>query len=136
VTVKICPAIVIVPFRPGPVVAAAVNCTSPFPLPLAPEVIVSHGTWLAAVQLHPGPAVTATFAGDAAEGSAAEVGAIVYAHPSDWMTLTFCPAIVIVALREGVADGGTSNETVPFPCPLGVRIWIHSASAATVHEHI
>ena len=114
-TVKICPAIVIVPFRAGPVVAAAVNCTSPVPLPVAPAVIVSHGTWLAAVQLHPGPAVTATFPVDAADGSVAEVGAIEYAHPSDWMTLTFWPAIVIVALRVGVADGGTSNETVPFP---------------------
>lgn len=83
VTVKICPAIVIVPFRAGPVVAAAVNWTSPLPLPLAPDVIVSHGTWLAAVQMHPGPAVTATFPVDAADESVADVGAIVYAHPSD-----------------------------------------------------
>ena len=42
-TVNTCPAIVIVPFRPSPVVAAATNWTSPLPLPVAPEAIVSHG---------------------------------------------------------------------------------------------
>jgi hypothetical protein len=40
--VKVCPAIVIVPERPGPLVAATVKLTVPLPLPLEPDVIEIH----------------------------------------------------------------------------------------------
>jgi hypothetical protein len=55
------PAIVIVAERDGPVVAATVNCTSPLPLPLVPEVIVIHDAPLDALQAHPALVETATF---------------------------------------------------------------------------
>jgi hypothetical protein len=40
--------------------AAAVNATVPAPLPVAPDVTVSHAALLVAVQLQPSPPVTAT----------------------------------------------------------------------------
>ena len=49
-----------VPFRLGPAFAATSNTTEPLPLPLAPAVIVSHGTVLVAVHGQPVPAETAT----------------------------------------------------------------------------
>jgi hypothetical protein len=59
VTVTVCPAIVMVPVRGVAVgLAAAVNATVPFPDPLAPLVIVIHGTPDVAVQAHPAVAVT------------------------------------------------------------------------------
>jgi hypothetical protein len=58
--VNVCPATVSVADLDGPVVAATLNCTSPFPLPLEPDVIVTHGALLVAVQAHPPPAVTVT----------------------------------------------------------------------------
>ncbi len=58
--VKVRPAIVIVPDRPGPVVGSTLNATLPLPLPVVPDVTAIHGAWLAAVHAHPGPAVTVT----------------------------------------------------------------------------
>jgi len=60
VTVNVCVAIVIVPVRAAPVLAATVKPTEPFPEPLAPPVIVSHDALLVAVHAHPLGAVTAT----------------------------------------------------------------------------
>jgi hypothetical protein len=57
-TVTVCPAIVIVPLRAAPVLAAAVNDDVPLPAPLVPEVIVSHGALLVAVHAHVGVVVT------------------------------------------------------------------------------
>ena len=61
VTVKVCPASVKVAVRMDDVVfAAALNATGPAPLPLAPDVTVSHAALLVAVQAHPVGAVTVT----------------------------------------------------------------------------
>ena len=57
---KVCPAIVNVPERAPPVLAAALYWTVPLPLPLPPDVMVSQDALLAAVQEHPPPAVTPT----------------------------------------------------------------------------
>jgi hypothetical protein len=59
-TVNVWPAIVIVPLRADPVLAATLNPTGPLPVPDAPDVTVIHGTPLVAVQVHPAPAVTVT----------------------------------------------------------------------------
>lgn len=50
VTLTACPAMLRVPVRAGPVLAAAVKPTVPFPLPLAPLVIVIQPDPLSAVQ--------------------------------------------------------------------------------------
>ena len=52
------PAIVIVPVRAAPVLAAAVKATVPLPLPLAPAVIVIHCAAEFAVHPQPGGDVT------------------------------------------------------------------------------
>lgn len=51
-TVNVCPAIVIVPLRAAPVLAAAANATVPLPVPDAPLVTVSHDALAAAVHAH------------------------------------------------------------------------------------
>ena len=61
VTVNDRVAIVTVPVRAAPVLAAIVIATEPLPLPLAPDVIVIHGAlFTAAVHVQPAVAVTAT----------------------------------------------------------------------------
>ncbi len=61
VTVKICPPMVTLAMRPGAVgLTAALNATVPLPVPLLPEVTVSHAASLLAVQLQVPAAVTAT----------------------------------------------------------------------------
>ena len=61
VTVNDWPAMVRVPERAPPVLAATLNPTEPFPLPFAPEVTATHPALLLAVQVQPLPeADTAT----------------------------------------------------------------------------
>jgi hypothetical protein len=60
VTVKVCPAIVTVPVRAAPALAATENVIDPLPLPVVPEITVIHGTLLAAVHAHPAAALTET----------------------------------------------------------------------------
>ena len=55
VTVNVWPATVMVPVRALPGFAATLNATDPFPVPLAPEVTVTHATLLLAVQAQPLP---------------------------------------------------------------------------------
>jgi hypothetical protein len=59
-TVKAWPAMVAVPERDPPVVAATLSFTTPLPAPVAPDVIVIHGTELPVVQLQPDVPVTFT----------------------------------------------------------------------------
>jgi hypothetical protein len=59
-TVNVAPAIVSVPVRAAPVLAATSKPTDPFPLPLAPDVTVIHCTLLPAVQVQPDVVVTLT----------------------------------------------------------------------------
>ena len=61
VTVKVAPPMVSVPVRLlVDVFAAALKLTVPFPVPLAPEVMVSQVAPVSATQEHPDPAVTPT----------------------------------------------------------------------------
>jgi hypothetical protein len=59
-TVNVRPPIVTVPVRAAPALADTFNITVPFPLPLAPDVIDSHGALLIAVHAQPAVVVTAT----------------------------------------------------------------------------
>src|SRR5262245_42653141 len=58
VTGKTMPATVIAPLRAGPRLAATLYRTTPMPLPVAPDVTVSHGALDTAV--HPQPVFTVT----------------------------------------------------------------------------
>src|SRR5688572_32921821 len=51
---------VAVPVRAIPVFWATLSVTVPFPVPLAPAVIVTNKAWLVAVHGHPGAAETPT----------------------------------------------------------------------------
>jgi hypothetical protein len=72
------------------------------PLPEAPAVTVIQASLLAAVQLHPVPAVTVTVPVAAADVVRFdEVGAIVNVQGAPaCVTLKVCPPIVMVPLRE------------------------------------
>ena len=69
-------AIAIVPLRAAPVLAATVNVTVPFPLPVAPEVTVIHGTVLLADQAHPDDDMTLMDPGPPAAPMLCDVGAM------------------------------------------------------------
>jgi hypothetical protein len=147
VTVKVRPAMVSVPLRAGPVVAAAAYWTSPLPLPLEPDEIVSHGALLDAVQPQPFPALTVTLPLDPAEGGVADSGEIVNAHPGDCVMATRCPAMVTLPERAGPEVDVTPTVTVPSPVPddrpcsviqssLAVDCHSHSRFAATLKESV
>jgi hypothetical protein len=118
VTVNVSPATVNVPDLVPPVVAAALNCTVPFPLPLAPDVIVSQFTLLAAVHAQPAAAVTATLPVPPAAGTLALVGAMLKEQPVPWLTVNVWPAIATVPERAVALLAATVSFTVPFPLPL------------------
>jgi hypothetical protein len=60
-TVKVCPAMVIVPLRGAPVVLGVpLNSTEPLPVPLAPDATVSHAALLVAIHGQDADVVTAT----------------------------------------------------------------------------
>jgi hypothetical protein len=61
-TVNVWPAMVTVPVRAAPLLAAMFMPTEPFPVPAAPAVTVIHGTPLAAVHAHAAVVVTVTVA--------------------------------------------------------------------------
>jgi hypothetical protein len=73
--------------------------TVPFPLPLAPDVIVIHETLLDAVQLQPAPAVTVTFAVPPLDVVDCDVGEIVKVQLAGCVTVTVRPATVNVPVR-------------------------------------
>src|SRR6476620_11257132 len=85
VTVKVWPAIMSAAERGPPVVAAALYATVPLPLPLAPEVIVSHAALLVAVQAHPAALVTGTLPVPPPAGTLAVVAASENAQPLPWV---------------------------------------------------
>jgi hypothetical protein len=69
-----------VPLREAPIFAATPNTTDPFPVPLAPDVIVIHGAPLVAVHVHVLPVVTATVPDPPSATKFWLVGEIEYVH--------------------------------------------------------
>ena len=133
---KVNPAIVIVPERPGPLVEATVKFTLPFPLPLEPDVTLIHGCALVAVHAHPSPAVTVTEPFPPDEATDCESGEMAKVHPSPCVIVTVCPATVTVPDREGPLSGATLSVTVPDPVPFAPDVMvIQSALLAAVHGH-
>jgi hypothetical protein len=140
VTVKGFPAIVTVADRAVPVVGATVTETEPGPVTLVPDPdMVIQSTLLDAVHVHPLVVVTATVPVPPSDPIWYVVGFSVYAHPcepSDWVTLNWWPAIVMLPVRGGPVVAAISNVTAPVPVPLAEgRIVIQSESATAVHVH-
>ena len=136
VTVTVRPATVSVPVRTGPLIAAALYCTSPSPVPVLPEVTVNHEALAEAAQLHPAPAVTAILPVPPAAGTDALSGETAYVQPAVCVIVTRCPAIVTVPERLGPEVAATSSTTVPLPLPVErFSKVIHEASDVAVHGH-
>jgi hypothetical protein len=133
-TVKVRPAIVSVPDRAGPVVAATVKATVPLPLPLAPDVIEIHGWLLTAVHAHPLADVTAALPVPPDAGTLLESGATEKVQPCDCTTVTVCPATVTVPVRGGPFVGAIANVTLPDPWPAAPAVTvIHGTPLDAVH---
>jgi hypothetical protein len=76
--------------------------TVPLPVPLPPELIAIHVALLVAVQPHPVPAVTPTLAAPPADVALGFVGDTPNAQAAACVTVTVCPATVIVPVRLDV----------------------------------
>jgi hypothetical protein len=139
VTVNVLPPIVSVPVR-GLVVgfAATLYVTDPFPLPVAPALMVIQATLLVAVHAQPAAAVTVTVPLPPAAVAFADGAPIVGAHgvPA-CVTVKVAPAIVSVPVRLVVpAFAATVNVTVPDPVPAApVLTVIHAALLTAVQVH-
>ena len=107
VTLKLLPAIVTVAVRDEVAVfVLTVRLTLPLPDPEAPEATTIHETGLAAVQLHPVPAVTLTLTVSPAATAFLLLGLMAQVHVGLdplWLTVNVCPAMVRVPLRLVVA---------------------------------
>ncbi len=80
--VKVCPlSVVIVPVRAEPVFAVTENETVPFPVPLAPDVMVIQGTLLTAVHVQPAAEIILKLPFPPVAGIVALVEDKVYAQP-------------------------------------------------------
>ena len=143
VTVNVWPAIVRLPLRAVPVLAAMLNATVPLPVPDAPMVTVSQGTLAAAVHAHDAAdAVTVVDPVPPVSDTDCAVGAIVKVHgggaAAAWVTVNVLPAATIVADRvDVVVLAATVKPTVPLPVPDSpdVRV-IHTALVDAVHAHV
>ncbi len=127
VTVTVCPAMVSVPVREDVAVLAAIeNATAPFPLPPAPDVMVSHAALLVAVQLQPASVVTAVLLELAAAPGVNVIGETVNVHGTPaWVTVTVWPAMVSVPVRGDVSVlAAMENATVPLPLPLAPEVTV------------
>lgn len=135
---KVCEAIVAVPVRDAPVFAATLKPTFPFPVPVAPDVMVIHGALLLAVHAQPPPAVTVTIPVLAAAATFASVGEMEYVHgegtaTAACVTVKVCVAIVAVPVRAAPVFAATLKPTDPFPVPVAPdEMVIHGALLAAV----
>jgi hypothetical protein len=121
-TVNVWPPMVSVPVRADVFgLAAALNATVPFPLPLAPLVTVNHDVLLLTpVHAHPAGDVTAVDPVPPPATTDWLVGEIANVHDAAaWVTVNVRPAMVRVPVRtEVVGLAATLYGTVPFPVPL------------------
>lgn len=134
-TVKVCPATVIVPLLSAPLFGETENVTVPLPELLPPAVIEIHESLLAAVQLQPAPLVTVMLPLPPPAGMLVEVEDNTYVQPDACVTVKVCPAAIIVPVRAASLFAATEKFTVPLPLPLPPEvIVIHESLLAAVHE--
>ena len=131
VTVTVWPATVSVPVRGDvAVLAAMAKPTVPFPLPLAPDVMLSQEALLVAVHVHPVAAVTLLLLELALAPGLSDVGETVYVQATPaCVTVTVWPATVSVPVRGEVAVlAAMAKATVPFPLPLAPDVIVSQES--------
>lgn len=126
------------PVRAAPAFAATLKATEPLPLPDAPPVIETHGTFAVAVHAQPAPAVkvTATLPlppaapKDPLEGAIEKLQA---AAACD--TVAVAVPIVSVAVRVPPLLAATLKVAVPPPVPEPLTNVIQEASLCAFHPH-
>jgi hypothetical protein len=141
VTVTVCPATVSVPVRNAvPVFAVNAYVVLPVPVPLAPELMVSHDVAVDAVhaqvdadgvtviELVPAPAPTGWLVADSAKVHGAAAACVI---------ANAVPAMVSVAVRGLlVALSATVNWTVPLPMLVAPAVMLaHVAPLVALHAH-
>src|SRR5258707_316880 len=95
-TLTVWPAIVRVPAREAPELAAIEKVTLPLPLPLAPLVIASHGVLLAASQLQQADAVRVDDGGPPWDRAVTAVGETLNEQGSAPVTVTSVKIALVV----------------------------------------
>jgi hypothetical protein len=137
VTVKVWPAIVIVPVRAEvDGLAVTLYATWPLPLPVAPPVTVIQDALLVAVHAQPEAAVTPTAAEPAADPSVAPTEESVKVQDAaSCVTVKVRPAIVTVPVRGLVLVlTATEYPTLPLPLPEAPEVMvIQDALLVAVH---
>jgi hypothetical protein len=136
-------AIVSVPLRAAPVLAATLNPTEPLPVPLAPDVTVIHATVLVAVHAQVAPLVTVTVPVLAVAGALRLLGAMAYVQTGGGAAAAACDtvnvrlAIEMVPVRAAPVFTATLNLTEPFPVPLDPDVTvIHDTLLPADHSHV
>ena len=123
----------IVAVRAGPLFAAAVNLTVPFPDPVAPAEIVSQSASLFADHAQPLSPCTSNDPCPPPASTDVLVGLTVNVQPWPWFTVNVRPAIVAVPERFGPVVAATVNCTVPLPLDgVADAIAIHGSLLAAV----
>jgi hypothetical protein len=136
VTVTVWPPAVIVPLRPPPVLAAAVNCTAPGPVPLPPAVMEIHGALVVAVHAQTPVVPTLTDPDPPPDGTFWAAGEIENVQPPACTIVNVCPPIVTVPRRSASVFAAIASCTVPLPDPpLPEEMLIHGTLLAAAHEH-
>jgi hypothetical protein len=133
-TVNVRPAMVNVPLRAGPVVAATANWTVPFPFRLPALVIVIHEALLVAVHSHPATVVTATVPEPPVFATDDESGLMPKRQPLFCLTVKVCWPTRSVPVRAGPSEVPTRKATVAGPVPdVAEVIDIHAVSLCADH---
>jgi hypothetical protein len=119
VSVCVWSAMVTVPVRDPPLLAAMRSAREPLPLPWAPDVIVIHDTLLFAAHVQPVNVDTLTLAVPALELTVWLSGAIAKRQgAASCMTRTWLSLTTISPSRiEGTVLAAARNATLPLPCP-------------------
>ena len=115
-TVTVRPATVTIPVRAGPVLAARVRSTAPFPVPPAVPGAI-HAAVLAAVHAHDAPAETSIRAPPPPAPDTMFSGDTTNEQPLSCDTVNVCPAISAVPERGPAVFSWIEIFTVPLPVP-------------------
>jgi hypothetical protein len=131
-----CPAMVTLPERAGPVVAATITFTVPSPLPDVLPCSVIQLSFDTAVHSHSGLAVTLNGTVPPEEPSWLFDGCTTYAHPCDCVTVNVSAATIAVPVRERPAFGATLIATDEVPRPDAGATVSQLTLVAAVQGHV
>lgn len=135
-TVNVWFAMVSVPVRAAPLLAATLKLMLPLPLPLGSDVIVSQLSL--AVEVHAQPEAVVTAIGMPAPPAAGDVvlvGLIDDAQEPGCVTVSNCPAMSIVPERCGPVFAVALMTTLPLPVPVPTPTTASQLTLlAAVHE--